>query len=244
MPPEENNTETPDLASVIKMVGDLAEGQKNTNALVSQIAQSNQTLTQSFTTMQESLSKGLTINQPEVKPATPELGDDPTMGEVSSFILQHVGTLISDNDKKHAKDLEDISSQLNRSSRTSEIERVRNTDGNEDFNDWLPEMGDLAKVNSGLGVKDLLNLARANNPLKLAKIESDKQALIDAEKKEEPVSEFTGLTPTSSNPASLLDSEGEKEDGNMSMEDALSAAFKETVPKEMLGQLSEGDPMF
>lgn len=109
---------------------------------------------------------------------------------------------------------------------TRQIDALKNGDGRypaaKDFDDWKGDMAELSKVHTTLNIRQLYNLARAENPTKAA----------DLDKKYAPPPEPTkprwgGLTPTGTS----LTAEAIKAAGPTTGKEATAAALSEVAER-------------
>jgi hypothetical protein len=227
------DTPDPILQNIIKQ-------QEAMGAVIANIGQTLQGLTGTMNSMQETFKGVLNVNtqrqeEPEIDFSTAD------MGSVAQFILKEVGKMVGTVKDDFSKQISDIRTDNVRSSRTNEFKEVASTKGNEDINEWLPEMRQLATTNPNLSIQQLLNLARLENPTKKGELQAKMDADQQANQPEKPDDTFGGLTPTSSR-ADHTTKGGEKK--KVSVDDALKSAWDKVVPGGMKQEASSHDPIF
>ena len=120
--------------------------------------------------------------------------------------------------------IEGMKGDMNRSKRTLELNDVRNGKGNEDFDDFLPEMTKLAEGNPTMTADQLLKLSRIENPEKAQKLRDEINTKEGEPKKEE--TPFSGLTPTSTVPGGV-DLDDDDKDGTLTIREGVEKAWDE-----------------
>lgn len=112
------------------------------------------------------------LRPPAVEPPPPDF-DSMTQGELAAHIT---GSVMKAFEAKINDILAPITAQINdvRQSAatrdvTQEVAALR--ESNKDFNDWKDEMVSLAKQHPTLGIKQLYNLVRADNPAKAGELD-------------------------------------------------------------------------
>lgn len=125
--------------------------------------------------------------------------------------------------------LDGLTSSINKSKLTDELETLRDEDSN--IEEWFDDIKALAKEHPTLGFTDLYNLARSRNPAKKAELDSKVAAEKKKAEEDNPVkTTFGGLTPTSGRTSGKA---------RMNPDEAVLKAWNEvmqTLPTGMLGE--------
>jgi len=235
-----NEQLTSDLSELTKSVGVLAKGLENMQGIMTQQGSTQTQLGQAITDISKTLSEGIKTQAPPKGEETPDMSEM-SVGEVATYFLSEVKKMQENTNAKTEEKLSGMAQKLDRKDRTAELERARSAEGNEDFDDWLPEMKDLAESNPTLSINRLLGLARLENPEKateLREVIDAKKAEANPPEKEEP---YTGMTPTSGG-ATIVDESGEPK--RMDLKEGLAAAFDSVVPDRLKQELASEESLF
>lgn len=230
------------LAGLTKAMETLAEGQKTLTSFMTQQAQGQQQLSQTISALSGALEKGLNVNPPPKSDETPDFSSMDSTQTVT-FLLSEIKKMNQETSDAFDVKIEGMKGDMNRSKRTLELNDVRNGKGNEDFDDFLPEMTKLAEGNPTMTADQLLKLSRIENPEKAQKLRDEintKSAEKDPKNEETP---FSGLTPTSTVPGGV-DLDDDDKDGTLTIREGLEKAWDEVVPEGMKQTIVREGPMF
>lgn len=242
MPTEEEKA-AKDRAELTEAMKTIAEGQKTLTAFVTQQAQGQQQLTQTIASLSEALGKGLNVNPATKEDEAPNF-EEMNQGQTVQFLLTELTKLNQKTTDAFETQIKDLRGEFGRDKRSSELNSVRGLDGNEDFDDFIPEMTELAKSSPGLTADQLLKLARIENPDKAKQLREDivakkKEEGGDKEEKDPP---FTGLNPTQV----LGEPDIESDDSSKpeTIREGIEKAWGEVVPEVMDKSIASEGPLF
>ena len=227
MPPDDNTDS--DLTKIVEGMKVQAEQMVQLGGLIAGQAQSHQTLETVVTDLATAIKAGV----PVVKPDELDFEHLETKD-----LFGHLMKAITEASEKTAEQLRteisDLRSNIGKGKTTDALNALRDKKGNEDFDDWLPEMKELAVENPTLSVERLFGLAKLENPTKVAelveKYKTDETREAERLAKEEKDgASFLSLTPTSSNPA--LETGEDKDAAPITIQDGVKKALAEVVPR-------------
>ncbi len=219
--------------------GGTEDGEKGgaSNEQFEQLADGMKALAAGMQTLQESNAK---INERMDAVAKSPVDDDDDAGGLNSddadlegmsrtdfanSIIDRVAKAVNKQIKEVSNSVEDVRKDSNTKSLEMEVEKLEGK--HKDFWDWQPEIRALAKENSGTSVARLYNMAKQENPEKLAELDkkykkNDGKGGDSSGKKEN----FGGLMPTSSTMES---------NDKMDKKSAAEKAFDETMGNVAVG---------
>ncbi len=198
-------------------------------------AQSHSNLEQTVTNLAQAIEKGV---QPAPNKEEPLDFENMDSKALFSHILNAVTSASEKTAEQVTEQVNSLRSEIGRKDSSDALASVRSAKGNEDFDDWLPEMKALAETNKGLTVERLFLLAKAENPQKVADLvekykTEEQKALEKQEKDDADHPTFLSLTPTSTNEGISTDTDP---DNRVGIKEGVEAALAEVVPA---GTLSE-----
>lgn len=140
------------------------------------------------------------------------------------LVLSEVGKVIDEKIGAVGKRIDSTASKMSE----AEVKRQIVDLGAKDFFDWSDEIGNLAKANPNLSVKQLYKLARDENPEKATQLDEKYK-----DKSEDKGKQYLSLMPTSGATA--------ESDEKLTSEQALEKAWEETIEEfPGLANLGEG----
>lgn len=221
--PDPTNPANDGIADALKQ---MAEGQKAMMTLIAQQGQMFTGITKMMTDMSQTFAKGINLNQPPPPPTPPDFSKMDA-GSITKFMLDEVKKMTEEVREGVKKDLDKLKYDIARGEQSDELDKVRSQKGNEDFNEWLPEMKKLLENNPNLSVQQLLNLARSENPTKASEMREKYKP-----KDEANGVVFGGLTPTSDPGGFSGGRMPERKDPSkrMSIRDGIDKAMAEVWP--------------
>lgn len=232
-----------DMATLTTSVTGLVESQKAIQGLVTQQGTTQAQLTEAITGISNSLAKGLTVNTPADKPAEIDLAEA-SVADLAKYIMTQVSDMNKETREQFTTEMNSLKDGLSKDGRQAELDKTRELKGNEDLDDFLPEMAGIAKVNPNLSMPQLLKLARDADPEKAEILRKEIDIKIEAanpdkDKDKEQGLQFGGLTPTSGD--SVVSDDDDKKP--VTIADGLLKAWDSVVPKDM-DQTAKGEDAF
>jgi hypothetical protein len=235
--PENKGGDTPNLDKILERLTAQQEAQAN---ILASFGQSLQGLTGAMSSFQESLKNGLNVNPP--KQPEPEFDfEKADVGSVAQFILKEVGKMMGTVKEEFKGEIDGLKRDKVQSERLSEYNKLKSEKGNEEVDEWLPEMKDLATNNPNLSMRQLLDLARTENREKADTLRAKREESDNANKPPEEDNVFGGLTPTS---GKSFDAQSGGDKKKVDLKDAINEAWNKVVPDSVKRETSAHDPIF
>lgn len=184
-----------------------------------------QSQSSALSSVRTSLEQRQQIDDKKAKPETePEDLEAMPKKDFMDLIIGKVGELMEGKLTQLSTKLDSTITSVNRKFLTEEVTEF--ADKHKDFRDWEPELNAISKNHPTLTVKDLYNLARAQNPDKAKELDVKYNPPADDARANARLTLFGGLQPSTKTQTSGGDGKGEKK---MTIDEALNAAWDGAV---------------